>query len=81
MTAGKRHLVLQRFRQACVFHDLCYRHGLATYGYNQNDCDRILQNAAFRLCIYIRNGSEASSGVAMPDQFEDGPRRRQHGRI
>ena len=29
---GKRHLVLQRFRQACVFHDLCYRHGLATYG-------------------------------------------------
>ena len=41
----KRHLVLQRFRQACVFHDLCYRHGLATYGYNQNDCDRVLQNA------------------------------------
>jgi len=53
---NKRHLVLQRFRQACVFHDLCYRHGLATYGYNQNDCDRILQNAAFRLCLYIRNG-------------------------
>src|SRR5262245_28086277 len=25
--------VRQRFRQACVFHDLCYRHGLATYGY------------------------------------------------
>lgn len=61
--AGKRHLVLQRFRQACVFHDLCYRHGLATYGYNQNDCDRILQNAAFRLCLYIRNGSEASSAI------------------
>lgn len=57
----KRHLVLQRFRQACVFHDLCYRHGLATYGYNQNDCDRILQNAAFRLCVYIRNGSQESS--------------------
>src|ERR1700755_2156039 len=36
-TNGKRHLVLQRFRQACVFHDVCYRHGLATYGYNQND--------------------------------------------
>ena len=46
-TNGKRHLVLQRFRQACVFHDLCYRHGLATYGYNQNDCDRVLQNAGF----------------------------------
>src|SRR3954471_19198635 len=27
-----------RFRQACAFHDLCYRHGLATYGYVQNDC-------------------------------------------
>jgi hypothetical protein len=54
---SRRHLVLQRFRQACVFHDLCYRHGLATYGYNQNDCDRVLQNAAFRLCLYIRNGT------------------------
>ena len=52
---GNRHLVRQRFRQACVFHDLCYRHGLATYGYSQNDCDRILQNQAFRLCKYIRN--------------------------
>jgi hypothetical protein len=60
---GKRHLVLQRFRQACVFHDLCYRHGLATYGYNQNDCDRTLQNEAFRLCLYIRNGSEESSAT------------------
>ncbi|MBC9878704.1 hypothetical protein G8O24_15290 [Bradyrhizobium sp. INPA01-394B] len=60
---GKRHLVLQRFRQACVFHDLCYRHGLATYGYNQNDCDRILQNAAFRLCVYIRNGSGTGSAT------------------
>ena len=57
---GRRHLVLQRFRQACVFHDVCYRHGLATYGYNQNDCDRILQNAAFRLCLYIRNDDQGS---------------------
>lgn len=53
--AGNRHLVRQRFRQACVFHDLCYRHGLATYGYNQSDCDRVLQNQAFRLCLYVRN--------------------------
>ena len=52
---GNRHLVRQRFRQACVFHDLCYRHGLATYGYTQNDCDRILQNQAYRLCSYIQN--------------------------
>jgi hypothetical protein len=52
---GNRRLVRQRFRQACVAHDLCYRHGLATYGYSQNDCDRLLQNQAFRLCKYIRN--------------------------
>src|SRR5262245_48329664 len=60
---GKRHLVLQRFRQACVFHDLCYRHGLATYGYNQNDCDRILQNEAFRLCLYVRNSPKESNSA------------------
>src|SRR5262245_41073510 len=27
-----------RFRQACVSHDYCYRHGSATYGYTQADC-------------------------------------------
>jgi hypothetical protein len=60
--AGQRHLVRQRFRQACVFHDLCYRHGLATYGYNQNDCDRVLQNQAFRLCLYVRNDGPREDG-------------------
>jgi hypothetical protein len=53
---GNRRLVLQRFRQACVFHDLCYRHGLATYGYTQNDCDQVLQNEAFRLCKNVQSG-------------------------
>ena len=53
---GNRRLVLQRFRQACVFHDLCYRHGLATYGYTQNDCDQVLQNEAFRICKNVRSG-------------------------
>lgn len=43
--------VRHRFRQACVFHDLCYRHGLATYGYSQNDCDQLLQEQAFRICL------------------------------
>jgi hypothetical protein len=59
-SSGNRHLVRQRFRQACVFHDLCYRHGLATYGYSQNDCDRVLQNQAFRLCQYIGNRKNSS---------------------
>jgi hypothetical protein len=45
--------VRQRFRQACVFHDLCYRHGLATYGYTQNDCDELLQEHALRICISV----------------------------
>jgi hypothetical protein len=40
-------------RQACVTHDYCYRHGAATYGYTQADCDFILQEQAFRLCSFI----------------------------
>lgn len=39
-------------RQACIFHDYCYRHGHATYGYTQNDCDQFLQNHSFKLCRY-----------------------------
>jgi hypothetical protein len=42
-----------QFRQACVFHDYCYRHGYATYGYAQADCDFILLQQAFRTCIQI----------------------------
>jgi len=41
------------FRQACVFHDLCYRHGLATYGYSQADCDQMLQEQAARICTNV----------------------------
>ena len=29
----------ERFHQACVQHDFCYRHGYATYGLNRQDCD------------------------------------------
>jgi hypothetical protein len=64
---NNRHLVRQRFRQACVFHDLCYRHGLATYNYTQNDCDRILQNQAFRLCKYLRSDDKTASEAATSD--------------
>lgn len=42
-----------QMRQACAFHDYCYRHGNATYGYSQSDCDFLLQQQAFRLCKYI----------------------------
>lgn len=43
-----------RFRQACVIHDFCYRHGYATYGYTQADCDTQLQQSAFRLCRQLQ---------------------------
>jgi hypothetical protein len=52
-TGNDQSRVERRFRQACVFHDLCYRHGLATYGYTQNDCDRMLHEQAFRICAYL----------------------------
>jgi len=42
-----------RFRQACASHDLCYRHGWATYGYTQVDCDFALQQSAFRICRLV----------------------------
>jgi hypothetical protein len=44
-----------QFRQACVYHDYCYRHGHATYGYTRNDCDYALQRFAYRTCRLINN--------------------------
>jgi hypothetical protein len=49
-----------RMRQACVFHDYCYRHGAATYGYTQADCDYMLQEQAFRLCSQIHKNASIS---------------------
>ena len=28
-----------KFHQSCVTHDLCYRHGAATYGLTRKECD------------------------------------------
>lgn len=46
-----------QLRQACVRHDYCYRHGWATYGYQQVGCDFALQQDAYRICriAYISN--------------------------
>jgi hypothetical protein len=49
--------VSMQFRQACAYHDFCYRHGEATYGYSQNDCDFALQRFSYRLCRQIETGS------------------------
>ena len=52
-----------QMRQACAAHDYCYRHGAATYGYTQADCDYMLQEQAFRLCWFIEtNGAARSKG-------------------
>ncbi|WP_414147919.1 hypothetical protein ACMGGR_00505 [Erwinia sp. BNK-24-b] len=56
-----------RFRQACVMHDLCYRHGFATYGYTQNDCDTRLQQSAYRLCRQIGSLGRAKINVPLSD--------------
>lgn len=50
---GKQAPIALQMRQACAFHDYCYRHGNATYGYSQADCDFMLQQQAFRLCKFI----------------------------
>jgi hypothetical protein len=42
-----------QMRQACAYHDYCYRHGAATYGYTQSDCDQSLLEHAYRICRYI----------------------------
>jgi hypothetical protein len=49
--------VSMQFRQACAYHDYCYRHGEATYGYSQNDCDFALQRFSYRLCRQIEAAS------------------------
>lgn len=49
-----------QMRQACAFHDYCYRHGNATYGYSQADCDFMLQQQAFRLCKFINANASIS---------------------
>ena len=47
-----------QFRQACLKHDYCYRHGAATYQYTQNQCDAFLAEDAIRICrsLYAGDG-------------------------
>ncbi len=42
-----------QYAQACTSHDYCYRHGLATYGYAQPDCDDMLFDHAYRICAAV----------------------------
>ncbi len=52
-----------QMRQACAFHDYCYRHGAATYGYSQADCDYLLLEHAYRICRFVNTDAGASKCV------------------
>jgi hypothetical protein len=52
-----------RMRQACAVHDYCYRHGAATYGYTQADCDYLLLEHAYRICRFINTQFTVSKCV------------------
>jgi hypothetical protein len=52
-----------QMRQACAFHDYCYRHGAATYGYTQADCDYLLLEHAYRICRFINRDSGVATCV------------------
>lgn len=72
-----------QFRQACVYHDYCYRHGEATYGYTQNDCDFALQRSAYRLCRQFEKGShedcEKRAKIVLLGVMTFGGKNFQHG--
>ena len=52
-----------QMRQACANHDFCYRHGAATYGYSQADCDYLLLEHAYRICRFINKKNSISKCV------------------
>jgi hypothetical protein len=52
-----------RMRQSCAFHDYCYRHGAATYGYSQADCDYLLLEHAYRICRFINTDASVARCV------------------
>ncbi|MGV1949304.1 hypothetical protein ACQZ44_00655 [Agrobacterium vitis] len=56
-----------RMRQACAYHDYCYRHGAATYGFTQADCDFTLQAQAFRLCTFIEAAGKPDANGRIKD--------------
>lgn len=65
-----------QFRQACAFHDMCYRHGAATYGYDQKDCDFLLQEHSFRICQQIyRLNQRSKNPMDVIEECQDNARR------
>lgn len=61
-----------QYRQACVAHDYCYRHGAATYGYTQADCDAMLARAGKRLASEYFQSIEVSVAVTWLETISRG---------
>lgn len=61
-----------QFAQACYAHDMCYRHGAATYGYEKADCDDLLFDQTYRLCtsIYRSRTNVAQSSKQEKDSIQ-----------
>jgi coproporphyrinogen III oxidase len=53
-----------KFHDACVLHDLCYRHGAATYGHAREECDTEFYTNMKSACDGI-----AGLGVLDPEEF------------
>ena len=39
-----------KFHNACVFHDFCYRHGYITYGFGRDQCDALFLVEMREIC-------------------------------
>ena len=53
-----------KFHEACVMHDLCYRHGEATYGMTRKDCDVEFYDNMKNACSGFKG-----LGVLDPEEF------------
>jgi coproporphyrinogen III oxidase len=40
----------EKFHPACVTHDFCYRHGVATYGVTRDECDTAFYDDMKKTC-------------------------------
>lgn len=56
---GTNRTVSKQYRQACIDHDYCYRHGAATYQVKHWQCDADLLSTVSYLCTAINQSSWA----------------------
>jgi len=64
-----------RFYDACVQHDFCYRHGYKTYGHNKEHCDEEFYNNMLESCESINVACKAAAkefSWAVSEHAEEG---------